>query len=189
VVRHVLQGSVHFMEMRICKLLLALAGACGAGSQTSSTHTTAGSPELRTVDNTGFVDSGGRTRQVSQGVGPSTLGHATAVQPPYREPTETSETENVKPPPVDVATMIDRLGFALCDRASACGKPYESADACMMNERKRVRELVEGRPCGEIPGERVVKCSAAIREASCSASVAIVGIPPACSAETLCPMP
>lgn len=48
---------------------------------------TAGSPDLRTVDNAGYVDPGGRTRQVSAGC-PSTVGREEGNVPPPHQPVD-----------------------------------------------------------------------------------------------------
>jgi predicted Na+-dependent transporter len=191
---------------------LAITAGCNGGSHaptTSSTHTSsaevtaAGSPQLRTVDNTGFVDPGGRTRQVSQGVGPAPVGHGADVLPPNREQiaggaggvtlTPRAATPAApRPAPIEVGDLTQRAARALCDRESACGRigasgTFESADACMANERRRVRDILGSRSCKEIVGDVAVGCLEAIRERNCSAATAIVGAPPECSPETLCP--
>jgi hypothetical protein len=185
----------------------ACAGTRGASTpaQTSSAQVTAsGSPELRTVDNSGFVDPGGGTRQVNQGGGPAPVGRGAEVPPPNRERISGGPSGSegarpgppapaaTRPAPIDATTLAERAAQALCDRETSCdrvgpGKPYESVDACTSSERGRAREILGSRPCREIAGDHAARCLSAIRARSCSAATAIVGALPECSPETLCP--
>jgi len=183
--------------------------ACAACSPSPSTTRTtsaqkyaAGSPDLRTVDNAGYVDPGGRTHQVSAG-GTTTTGRgAPAVPPPRREAasgrSETTATETAAPPPegipsssADPTELRERAARSLCDRESYCervgaGKTFESSDACMVAKRERVRLAMSKGGCHEIRGEAVSRCLTAIRGAECGEAGTPLPPPTACTSDVLC---
>jgi hypothetical protein len=198
------------MLIRTFCLLGTLSGhalVCTGCQSTSTTRTTSaqtyasGSPDLRTVDNAGYVDPGGRTGQVSAG-GASTTGRGgNGVPPPHREyPTESGTAESVESatggaPTVRAAASADPTEFteraarALCDRETYCGrigkgKTFESADACMVGKRERVRGALREASCSQLRGEGVAQCLTAIRGASCG--LVETQPPPACAAQALC---
>ncbi len=159
-----------------------------------------GSPELRTVDNTGYVDPAGRTREVNAG-GTSTVGAGNGmVAPPLREsPTGSGTTSSpseppsagIAPAPSDPAELPDRAARALCDREKNCGrigarKAFESDDACMFAKRERVHHAIDDASCREIRGDRIAQCLTAIRAVACGATDAPLQPPRACTADVLC---
>lgn len=167
---------------------------------TSAQLIASGSPELRTVDNTGYVDPGGRTREVNAG-GTSTVGAGNGmVPPPHREsPSGSGSTESqrqpstpgVAPAPSDPVELPDRAARALCDRERYCGrigagKAFESEDACMAAKRERVHRTIDDASCREIRGDRIAQCLTAIRGAACGPTEAPLQAPRACTADVLC---
>jgi hypothetical protein len=190
--------------------LLAVAAGClvsaSCARPSSTTQTTsaqkyvAGSPDLRTVDNAGFVDPVGRTSQVT--TGGSITERGTGVAPTRREETKTTGPGAGEPqaaaegPPVasssaDPSELTERAARALCDREAFCehigsGKTFESADACMSSKRERVRQAVAERGCRDIRGEAVSRCLNAIRGAECGTAGAPLPPPRACDADALC---
>ncbi|MEO6417843.1 MAG: DUF6184 family natural product biosynthesis lipoprotein, partial [Polyangiaceae bacterium] len=159
-------------------LVLACAGSPPSTTMprpTSAQLYASGSPELRTVDNTGHVDPGGRTREVSAG-GTSTVGVGNGmVRPPYRESASGSgriesspSASGIAPAPSDPAELPDRAARALCDRETSCGrvgsgKAFESGDACLVAKRESVHRAIDGASCGEVHGDRIAQCLTAIR--------------------------
>ncbi len=182
---------------------LSCSGARRASSaQPSSAQLrAAGSPELRTVDNAGYVDPGGRTRQVTQGAGPAPLTREDGVPPPRRErpsgpvtqpPAPAPSSSSPIPAPAGILDFEERAARALCDREVHCGRlgpggVFESADACMTAKRERVRAVIHETPCDEIRGDRAAGCLAAIRGAACGAAGAVLEPPAECTSRALCP--
>jgi hypothetical protein len=182
--------------------------ACSSSSRPAGTQTTsaekyaAGSPELRTVDNAGYVDPGGRTRQVSAGTGAAPVGTNGGAPPPHREEpsgsasapgTEGAAATPMGPAPAasDPADFAERAARALCDRETYCdhigaGKQYESGDACMVEKRDRVRSAISSSSCREIRGDRISSCLTAIRGAACGPPATRLDPPAACTAPALC---
>jgi hypothetical protein len=163
---------------------------------TSAQIAAAGSPELRTVDNAGYVDPGGRTRQVTAGTGPSVVGRGEGVAPLQPERASGSATP-APPPPVPIPAPADETDFneraarALCDRELACdrlgaGKAFESADACVAEKRVRVRRARGEASCDEIRGDRVAACLVAIRALACGAPDARLEPPAECREHAVC---
>jgi hypothetical protein len=178
---------------------LACAGTRKAsGSPTAGAQLTAGSPDLRTTDNTGYVDPAGRTRQVSQGTGPAPVGTGSGTPPPNRETPSGGDDEPASTPagapmagPIDRSELITRASRALCDRESFCervgpGKAFESADACVSEKRERVSSAAAAASCSEIPGDHVAACLTAIRKDPCGEPGVRLPPPPACTARGLC---
>lgn len=183
----------------------ALACLSHPTSPTSSARTSSaqqyasGSSNLRTVDNAGYVDPGGRTAQVSQG-GATVSGRGNNLAPTNHEfPTESSgpgDSQTALPPssaaaPADATELRERASRALCDRESDCGrigadKSFESADACMAAKRERVRSVMREDNCNEVRGDRVASCLTAIRREACGPSAAPLQPPTACTAQVLC---
>lgn len=179
--------------------------ACSS-SRTSSTRpssaqiASAGSPSLRTLDNTGYVDPGGRTRQASQGVGPTPVGREDMVAPtqperpsgppgPAAEGVVPGPAGPATPAPAETSEFKERAARALCDREVYCGrlgegKAFPTADACMVEKRERVRRALGEDACREIRGDRVSACLAAIRGASCGPGP--VAPPAECAIQALC---
>jgi hypothetical protein len=187
--------------------------ACSSRRPASATHTPSdqkggpGSPELRTVDNAGFVDPAGRTHEVGAGTyGGAPSDFREGVPPPQREqPTTTTTTSKGKsdggsaaptaitpaPAPSDPTDFNGRAARALCDRETYCGrigagKSFESAEACLADKRERVRAAVRAAPCREIRGDRISSCLTAIRAVACGLPTDSVQPPPACTAPVLC---
>ena len=164
-------------------LLPLVALACGGSQSKGTTQTTsarslaAGSPNTRTVDNAGYVDPGGRTRQVSAGAAPAPVGRGAAVAPTRPESpggvgVAPSESRRLTPPPADATEFNERAARALCDRETFCdrigaSKRFESEGACMADKRDRVRSALGEAACDEIRGDRVASCLTAIRGAAC----------------------
>jgi len=173
-----------------------------SSTTTSAQHYAAGSPEARTVDNAGFVDPGGRTRQVTTG-GAVVPSPANAVSPPRREDPiapvdgDSKSAPVIGPPtaapssPSDPIELTQRAARALCDREAYCNrvgddKTYKSADACLTEKRDRVGRLVTESGCREIRGDRVAACLTAIRGSECGPSNAPLAPPAECAAHALC---
>lgn len=174
--------------------------ACSGSRRASSTRPSsaqmqaAGSPSLRTVDNAGYVDPGGRTSQVSAGVAPAQVGRGNGVAPTERERPSGGPGTPPAPPssaPVpaaaDTTDFTERAARALCDRETYCGrigagKAFESADACMAEKRRRVHRALDEASCEEIRGDRVAACLTAIRGAACGPPEVPLQPPAACNA-------
>lgn len=156
----------------------------------------AGSPELRTVDNAGYVDPGGRTRQVSQGSAAAPVGRGDGVAPTEHEQASGRPAPlpaPTVPTPAASATseLTERAARALCDRESYCGrvgaaKPFESADACMAAKRVRVHQALGDASCDEIRGDRFSACLSALRLTECGPSQKTLQTPAECTARALC---
>ncbi|MEI9885753.1 MAG: DUF6184 family natural product biosynthesis lipoprotein [Rhizomicrobium sp.] len=197
------------MLRRICAIAtVTVIAACSSSQPTPRAQATsaqiaaAGSPDLRTVDNTGFVGPAGQTHSVSEGVGPVEIGRTEAVPPPRRENPAGGEVTAERPQPVapgtlpsvpaDMADAMERAARALCDRESFCGgvgpgHKYGSADACLSDKRERIARAAPTRACGNaIPSDRLAACLTAIRQASCDARNAPLQPPRACTSEALC---
>lgn len=187
-------------------LLLALGGvvvgACGGAGRhsnvaSSAELTSAGSPDARTVDNAGWVDAAGRTRQVS-GSAATPMGRGNEVAPRAPERAagpSTSEppqaTAAPAPPASDATELVERAARALCDREAYCqrigmGKSFESNDACLVEKRQRVHTVLDRAACTELPGERVAACLSAIRQSACGPSETALGPPEECAKARLC---
>lgn len=204
-------AAAHEVQLRRVPLsaaswaIVAMVGCSASGrpsgtQPTSAELTAAGSPELRTVDNAGYVDPGGRTRQVSAGTGPSPVdrgGNGTA--PRQRERPSTGESaapaprpSGPSPAPADASELIERAARALCDRETYCGqigagRAFESADACIAEKRDRVHRALDEAACtDEIRGDRVAACLSAIRKAACGPPGVTLQPPAACTAHALC---
>ena len=176
--------------------------SCSSSQQTPRARTTsaqitaAGSPDLRTVDNTGFVGPAGQTRSVSAGTGGTQIGRSEGVPPPQRELPGGGETAGAGAVTADTsvaAEPVARAARALCDRETFCGRVGEgqahgSADSCMAATRERVARRGTAGTCGNaIRNDRLATCLAAIRSASCERRDAPPMQPPrACTAEALC---
>jgi hypothetical protein len=177
--------------------LLACASHPATTQTTSAEQYAAGSTDLRTVDNAGYVDPGGRTTQVSTG-GTTVTGRGVVNTPPARreypsESAESTTTAGTGGPsaPADPIELRDRASRALCDRESYCdrvgpGKPFESPAACISAKRERVRAVMDQAACGEIRGDRVAQCLTAIRGAACGPSEEAIPPPKECTADVLC---
>jgi uncharacterized protein DUF6184 len=183
--------------------VLALAlSACSSSQQTPRARTTsaqinsAGSPDRRTTDNTGFVGPSGQTGSVSAGTGAAQIGRSEGVPPPQREVPaggEAAPSGSVSGSPAPAGEPVARAVRALCDRESFCGrvgqgKAYGSADSCMADKRERIERLGPAKACGDtIRNDRLATCLAAIRNASCEQGDAPAVQPPsACTTEALC---
>jgi hypothetical protein len=173
---------------------------------TSAEVIAAGSPDLRTVDNSGFATPSGQTRQVTQGMGPSTLGRGMEVAPPQREEPEPPLPPEPRPPrepaapapaPVDATELTARIAQAACDRERQCerigkGRTFESVEACMAALRARVTRGLSlhspaaARECTEIRGDRMQLCLTAIHRDACSVPASFAQLP-ACTVQALCP--
>jgi hypothetical protein len=190
---------VLYASLAVCGLV-----GCASSRQPSSAQlTSAGSPELRTVDNAGYVDPGGRTRQVSAGSAPAPVGRGNGIAPTLPESatqssgaTEESSAglpERASPiaAPADSSELHERASRALCDREVYCerlgaGRPYESQDACMTDKRVRVRRALDRAPCTEFRGDRVTACLGAIRAAPCGRPDEPIPPPSSCTKDVLC---
>lgn len=178
--------------------------SCSGSRRASTTRpssaqmSAAGSPSLRTVDNAGYADPAGRTRQVSQGAAPSPVGRGEGVAPLERErpagdgtlapgPSASAPT----PASDDPTELVARASRALCDREVVCGrvgpgKAFESADACTAAKRERVRAVIDEASCREIRGDRVAACLTAIRGAPCGPASSVLAPPAECTKAALC---
>jgi hypothetical protein len=146
----------------------------------------AGSPELRTLDNTGFVYPNGATTEVSQGIAPAVVGRGAYLTPP--PPSEGfvglplpsmsgSEAAALAPsplsgsPPYEAASRVAR---ALCDHEATCerigpGGVFESADACATEQRARLGGAPGLGDCEVVRGDLLAECLRVIRAAECIA--------------------
>lgn len=198
---HRLEATINTTSISLLTLALGLP-ACSSSQQTpraratSAQITSAGSPDLRTVDNTGFVGPAGQTRSVSAGTGASQIGRSEGVPPPQREIPGGGETSGSGAVPGDTSVAVEpvaRAARALCDRETFCGRVGEgqtfgSADSCMAAMRERVARRGTAEACGNaIRSDRLATCLAAIRAAACEPRNAPpMQAPPACTAEALC---
>jgi len=191
---------------------LVVASSCtvvpfGAGYSSAQLYA-AGSPSLRTVDNAGFVDPTGlaQPHSVSAGMQPF-YWRGDGVLPPPREypyvggkPAErTSET--VASPAkarslasADPSELTARVARALCDRETYCDRigpdrAFESADACMAEQRERVGRFLGATECLEFPGERIASCLTIIRQGSCDPRQVSEEAENTCTASALCGIP
>jgi hypothetical protein len=183
--------------------------ACSSSQQTGSARTSsaqltaAGSPDLRTVDNAGFVGPAGNTRSVSQGAGPTTVGRGEMVPPPRRENPAGGEAAAEGTPggppvtpittsPSDPAEAIARAARAYCDRETFCehvgpNRAYGSGDSCVADTRERLQRSAQVRACPDtISGERLGACLTAIRATPCAPRGQAAPPPPECSPSALC---
>ena len=211
------RALVPWMTLRTLVVLGICIGhvlACSSSRSASGTKAThaqkyaPGSPELRTVDNAGFVDPGGRTHEVSAGVyGNPPTEYREAVPPPQREepskaksksesgseaPTPSAPAAPASPasPASDPSEFTGRAARALCDRESYCGrvgagKAFESAETCMAEKRERVHHAISEASC-ELRGDRISACLTAIRGAACGAPATPLQPPTDCTAPVLC---
>jgi hypothetical protein len=199
---------------RSAAALVAIAlviGSCvssGAVSHTglsSAEIIAAGSPELRTLDNTGFVYPGGATTEVSQGIGPAVVGrgaYLTAPPPGHWYPLllplplPLGSGGRAGPPasgsdPYEAASRVAR---ALCDHEAYCERSgpngtFESADACSTEQRARLGSVIAKTGCEPaVRGDLLAECLRAIRAAQCLAAEDASSMPPPC-AEALASCP
>ena len=188
----------------VAAVVIAVAFACTGSRRVTTARpssaqlTAAGSPSLRTVDNAGWVDPGGRTRQMSQGAAPSPVGTGDPVAPTEHErptgpPVPAPAPSAAAPTPAsdDVTELVARASRALCDREIACGrigpgKAYESEEACTAAKRERVRSVLDAASCTEIRGDHVSACLTAIRRAPCGPPSSVLAPPSACTDAALC---
>jgi hypothetical protein len=178
-------------------------GSCASSGAVSRTQLSsaeiiaAGSPELRTLDNTGFVYPNGATTEVSQGIGPAVVGRGAYLTPPPtgREypllvplPLPLVSGGRAGPPSSgsDGYEAAERVARALCDHQAYCERnspsgTFESADACSTEERARLGRVVAKTGCETtIRGDLLAECLRAIRAAQCIAGEDARSMPPPC---------
>jgi hypothetical protein len=200
---------------RAAALLLATAVLIGSCASSGAAWTTqlssaeiiaAGSPELRTLDNTGFVYPGGATTEVSQGLGPAVVGrgaYLTApptgnlypllvpvpVPVPLASRRGAERAERAEPPSSgsDPYEAIERVARALCDHQATCkhigaSGTFESADACSTEERARLGGVVAKTGCETtVRGDLLAECLRAIRAAQCAVDQDAYSMPSPCT--------
>ena len=178
----ILRGALLFLPVA----LVAMASSCASSPAVGTTRVTAapmgaGSPQLRTVDNAGFVYPGGQTAEVGQGVSPAVIGRGGYLTPP-----PATEVPPAGPAPAmsgrgmalptgaDRHQSIARVASAICDHERTCGRigSDDSNDACANEQRARLGDRFASSECGEdVRGDRLAACLRAIRAAGCKASV------------------
>jgi hypothetical protein len=185
-------------------LAIALAG-CGARARdvaratTTSSMAEAGSrpASSRTIDDSGYVDNGGRpssetARTEMSGMRASELGS--------ERPTGTPGTGAGIPPRTPAArarssdeltrTVIARIASARCDRETTCGRSGAGRDTCMMHARPRVQADVDRADCAQ--GFETVQlgaCLTALRQLDCGKVAVALDDVQACRATALCAGP
>lgn len=182
----------------ISTTLVTLAvSSCSGASVVSSTQLSraqmagAGSPELRTLYNTGYVYPGGQTAEVSQGVSPFVVGRGGyMMRPPARivplALPSVSTPSAALPSGADRFESVARVAQALCDHETTCERigpdaVFESADACSTEHRARLDDLVGEPGCqGAVRGDLVAACLREIRAAQCTDSDPLA-MPAACN--------
>jgi hypothetical protein len=180
-------------------MIAAVVGSC-AGSPvvyyptqlTSAQLMAAGAPELRTLDNTGFVYPSGATTEVSQGIAPAVVGRGGYMTvPPAGHPVGLPPLS--RPPPSrspsvgeDAAESVGRVASALCDHQTVCerirpGGAFESPDACATEQRARLGEVVAKASCeATVSADLLAECLRVIRAASCVVDADAFSMPAPC---------
>jgi hypothetical protein len=178
-------------------------GSCASSGTVSHTQLSsaeiiaAGSPELRTLDNTGFVYPGGATTEVSQGLGPAVVGRGEYLAPPPtgREypllvpvPFPQVSGERAGPPASgsDRYEAVGRVARALCDQQAYCERigpsgTFESADACSTEERARIVGVIAKTGCETARADLLAACLREIRAARCIVDEDAYSMPRPCT--------
>lgn len=177
-------------------------GSCASSSVVSPTVLSsaeiinAGSPALRTLDNTGFVYPGGHTTEVSQGMGPVVVGRgAYLAAPPTTEgafglalplPQVSGRRMGSSSSGPARSETFGRVARALCDHEATCERigpsgVFESADACSMEQRARLGELDAKLGCEtSVSADLLAACLREIRAAQCTVDADALSMPPPC---------
>jgi hypothetical protein len=179
-------------------------GSCASSGAVSYTQLSradiiaAGSPSLRTLDDTGFVYPNGATTAVSQGIGPAVVGRGAylAAPPTGREypvlvplilPSVSSERAGPLSYGSDAYEAVGRVARALCDHAAYCERigpsgTFESAEACSSEERARLGGVVTKTGCETtVRADLLSDCLRAIRAAECIVDEDAYAMPPPCT--------
>jgi hypothetical protein len=175
----------------------------------------------RTIDNTGFVDNGGRTsdetnRTVASGMRATETGSERPTGTPGSGlplPIEPSpppaaigegagaaqSVRGAEGPPrggVPIAeSAVSRITRARCDLATSCdhvgeGKPYRTAVDCMMQERQRTMDEIDGAACPNgIDAVQLANCLADVRRQACTAPSSNLDALVGCQSSALCAPP
>jgi hypothetical protein len=172
--------------------------------------------QSRTIDNTGFVDNGGRTSEqwgrpetsgmrATEAGSERPTGTASGVPLPIEASAPRGDTGegagaassvrgNTGPvaagaPPTEA---IGRLARARCDRESACnrvgnGRAWGSQEACVADHRDRAREDVASLGCRRgVDATQLATCLNALRLQVCSESRQDLDVVPECRTSALC---
>jgi hypothetical protein len=175
----------------------ATSGALSPPQLSSADIIAAGSPELRTLDNTGFVYPGGATTEVSQGIGPAVVGRGAYLTPPPTGrlypllvplPFPPPSGERAGPPSSgpDAYEAVGRVARALCDHEAYCehigpGGTFDSADGCSTEERARLSSAVAKSRCETtVRADLLTECLRLVRAAQCTVDEDAYSMPPPC---------
>ncbi len=178
--------------------LVLVAAGCNRASGRDSGALSGPRPESRppathTVDNTGYIDNGGRSssergrsemsgmRATEAGGDRPTGTPGSGFPIPIEPSTKRSESSEAPPPRRDGRTtgapgsaVVGRLAQAMCDQAQTCGrvgpkKMYVSAGACLEGVRPDALGTVDRAGCtNDFDPDAVSRCLGAIRKAACT---------------------
>jgi hypothetical protein len=180
-------------------------GAVSSAQLSSAEIIAAGSPELRTLDNTGFVYPNGATTEVSQGIGPAVVGRgAYLTAPPSGHsypllvPLSPSPASGGRARPPSSGSepyeAVRRVARARCDHDAYCEQigprgRFESADACSTEESARIGGAVAKTGCvTTVRADLLAECLRALRAAPCIVHDDAHSMPAPCvEALTSCP--
>jgi hypothetical protein len=178
-------------------------------------HPAAAPAAVRMVDNTGFVDNGGRTddevaRTEMSGMRPTEMGServtgtpGVGVPLPFVDPTTPPRFHGLERERPVAAERVAAAGIprtvvsgtmtqALCRRDAACARQsqdhdYPTLPKCTAGSRGRAREEIEGSGCTVgFDADRVAACLNAIRQTDCSVHLSSAGDIPACDGRLMC---
>jgi hypothetical protein len=190
--------AVALVAITIAITSCASSGAVSRTQLSSAEIVAAGSPELRTLDNTGFVYPGGATTEVSQGIGPAVVGRGAYLVPPPtgREypllvplplPPVSGERAGPSASGSDPHEAVGRVARALCDQQAYCehigpSGTFESADACSTEERARLAGVIAQTSCENTArADLLAACLREIRAAPCIVEEDAFSMPRPCT--------
>lgn len=167
-------------------LVILTAAACDRAPARSPTDPTASRPPAnRTIDNTGYIDNGGRSSDMRARTEMSGMRATEAASEPAGTPgaglplpIEASPRKaQSAPAPVRSATrgvpasaVVGRLAQAVCDQEQACGQA--TSGKCLETQRPAVRGAVDRAGCGDdFDPDAVTSCLAAIRRGTCGSKM------------------